>query len=86
VKKNWIQNYKKGLRENGYWTQWLMNAHINGRDPNDILTVEQRVNAITPDDIRQAARRYFDMDNYVQVVLYPEKSVSMAARPQSSVK
>ncbi|HEV7817168.1 MAG TPA: hypothetical protein VGP06_18965, partial [Janthinobacterium sp.] len=61
-------------------------ALINGRDPNDILTVEQRIGAITPDDIKQAARRYFNMDNYVQVVLYPEKAktVSMLAQPPAA--
>jgi zinc protease len=28
---------------------------------------------ITPDDVKEAARRYLNKENYVQVVLYPEK-------------
>jgi zinc protease len=82
VKQNWNLNYQKGLRNNGYWAQWLYTSLLNGRDPADILTVEQRLAAITPDDIRQAARRYFNMDNYVQVVLYPETAKTAAILPK----
>lgn len=72
VKQNWLQNHRKAMRENGYWLGQLQTALLHGSDPAEILAFEKRVNAMTPDDLRQAARRYFDMKNYVQVVLYPE--------------
>lgn len=73
VKASWIENYRKGLRENGYWMAVLMNAFFNKTDPADVLTYESRVAALTAAELKDAARRYFDTSNYVQVVLYPAK-------------
>ena len=73
VKQHWLQNHRKALRENGYWLSSLQSSVLEGTDPADILAYEQRVDAITTGDIRQAARRYLDANNYIQLVLYPEK-------------
>jgi zinc protease len=72
VKAAWIKNYRKGLRENGYWMASLQNAFFNNTNPEDILSYESRVNSMTVADLQQAAQRYFDTNNYLQVVLYPE--------------
>ncbi|MEW6763464.1 MAG: insulinase family protein [Pseudomonadota bacterium] len=72
VKSNWIQNHRRSLRENGYWLGHLQAALSEGTDPASILDVEKRVQALTADDIRLAAQRYFNERNYVQVVLNPE--------------
>jgi zinc protease len=60
------------MRENGYWMSSLQNAFFNNNNPEDILSYESRVNALTTADLKEAAKRYFDMNNYLQVVLYPE--------------
>jgi predicted Zn-dependent peptidase len=38
-----------------------------------LLNYDRMVDAITPADVQQAAQRYLKRDNYVQVVLNPEK-------------
>ncbi|MGV7209812.1 M16 family metallopeptidase [Oxalobacteraceae bacterium A2-2] len=73
VRAAWLKNHRKNLRENGYWLNQLQSALINGTDPASLLTYEERVMAIQPQELAATAKRYFDMDNYVQVVLYPEK-------------
>ena len=73
VKASMLRAYRKSMRENGYWMGSLQNALVNGTDPQEILTFEQRLAAVTPADVAQAAQRYFDLQNYVQVVLYPQK-------------
>jgi zinc protease len=73
VKASWLKSYRKGLRENSYWMASLQNAFFSNSNPEDILAYEQRVNALTTADLKEAAKRYFDMNNYLQVVLYPEK-------------
>ena len=73
VRQVWLQNHQKSLRENGYWVARLQASLMNGTDPARILDYEKRVTALTADELRNAARRYFDMNNYVQLVLYPEK-------------
>lgn len=72
VKTGWIQNHRRSLRENGYWVANLQSALTEGTDPAAILSVEKQVQALSADDIKAAARRYFDTKNYVQVVLNPE--------------
>jgi zinc protease len=74
VKANWTENHLKAMRENGYWLGQLQSAAINGTDPAALLTVQKRTDALTTADLKAAAQRYFKMDNYLQVVLYPEKA------------
>ncbi|MBQ5965803.1 pitrilysin family protein [Massilia sp. ZL223] len=73
VKTNWIQNHRRSLRENGYWVANLQAALTEGTDPASILDVERQVQALSAQDVQAAARRYIDTQNYVQVVLNPEK-------------
>lgn len=73
VKETWIKQYKEDLKDNGYWLTRLLQIAELGTDPAEILTGEQRINAITPNDIKETANKYFDMNNYLQVVLNPEK-------------
>lgn len=73
VKQNWIQNHRRALRENGYWLGRIQSALLDGTDPNEILTHEEHVNALTAGEVQDAARRYLNTENYVEVVLYPEK-------------
>ena len=80
VKQNWIQNYRKALRENGYWLGRIQSSLMDGTDPAALLTHEERVNALSAAEVQDAARRYLDTENYVQVVLYPEKKVETAAK------
>ena len=85
VKQNWIQNHRKALRENGYWLGRIQSALMDGTDPAALLTHEERVNALSAAEVQDAARRYLNTENYVQVVLYPEKkaepAVQTAAKP-----
>ncbi|QJD98670.1 insulinase family protein [Massilia forsythiae] len=73
VKVNWQQNYRKSLQENGYWLGMLQGALVEGTDPALLLDVGQEIGRLRVEDVREAARRYLDMENYVQVVLNPEK-------------
>ncbi|HEU4775440.1 MAG TPA: insulinase family protein [Telluria sp.] len=73
VKQNWILDHRKSMRENGYWMSRMQASLMAGTDPASLLDYEKKVEAITTNDLKLAARRYFDMHNYVQVVLYPEK-------------
>lgn len=73
VKETWIKQYRDDLKENNYWLLKLLQTAELGTNPSDILTGETRINAITTKDLQEAAKRYFNTANYVQVVLYPEK-------------
>lgn len=76
VKLNWVTNQKIAIRTNEQWLSYLQEATLYNTDPADILTLEKRTNALTVEDIKQAANRYLTTDNYVQVVLYPEQKLS----------
>lgn len=72
VKQNWNTNHRRSMRENGYWLNYFQGAYLNGIAPETILQYGERVDAVKAADVKAAAARYFDFENYVQVVLYPE--------------
>ena len=78
VKENWIQTHRKALRENGYWMGRLTSSVLQDADAASILHYEARVNALSTEDVKNAARRYFDMQHYVQVVQYPAAAPAKA--------
>ncbi len=79
VKQNWIEEYRIAMRTNSKWLSALQDAALFGTDPAAFLSDEQGINAITPEEIKAAANRYFDSENYLQAVLYPEKQMRTAA-------
>jgi zinc protease len=72
VKANFRQRNAKELRENEYWLYNLQGSLIDGTPPANLLTIVDQAEKLTVADVRAAAQRYFDKDNYVQVVLKPE--------------
>ena len=81
VKANWRQRYPQMQHENEYWLQQLQGALLDGTPPARLLTITDECEKVTVADVHTAARRYFDKDNYVQVVLRPEAGVKTAGGP-----
>ena len=67
------REYETARRQNGYWLGRLQSAKLLDRDPNLILTREQRIDAITPQNLHEMFKKYFPMDRYTVVTLVPEK-------------
>jgi zinc protease len=72
VKETQRRSHETNLRENRYWLSQLVAAQRYGADPRNVLTYDELVTSLTRDDLREAARRYVRLDNYVQVTLVPE--------------
>jgi zinc protease len=73
VKETWKQQYLVNIKDNAFWARHLIQSVDNGSDPMRILTYERRVTALKPGDIQTVAKKYLDLNNYVQFVLNPEE-------------
>ena len=74
VKETWKKQYHVQLQNNDYWLSGLSNAFINQDNPENILDYEQKVNAITKEDIQNAAKKFLTLNNMVKSVMYPENA------------
>ncbi len=73
VKEAYSKKYQESLRDNSYWLNALQRSVELGSNTGNILTGEKRMNALTPKDLQERAKKYFSMTNFFQAVLYPEK-------------
>ena len=73
IKQNWLKERQIALRTNSFWLNNLQDSVLYGTDKAELLTYEARVNDVTLYDVKEAAKRYFNKENYVQVVMYPQK-------------
>jgi zinc protease len=51
----------------------LQTSLTEGTDPATILSFDKEVQSLNVADLRRTAQRYLNPENYVQVVLNPEK-------------
>lgn len=73
VKETLTKGYFESVKDNGYWLSRILQTVELGVDLDDILTTEKRINGVTVKDLKDAANRYFNEKNYLQIVLFPEK-------------
>jgi zinc protease len=73
VKETWKQQYLVNIKENNFWARQLLQSLELGSNPAGILSYEKRVDALTSKDVKDAANKYLDMKNFIQIVLNPEK-------------
>ena len=63
---------KVNLKINGYWLNGLQNAFLYGTDPERIVTVEERLKAVTPYKLIQTARKFYNYQNELKTEWLPE--------------
>jgi zinc protease len=80
VKANWRVGHQRWQHENGYWVQNLQLSLLDGTPLSRLVKVTDEIEALTLADVRTTAQRYFDKDNYVQVVLLPESGERTASK------
>ncbi|MFQ5640157.1 MAG: M16 family metallopeptidase [bacterium] len=73
VKETQRRSRETDLKKNSFWLNALRSVYYHKVDPLRILNYDQVIEALTLDDIKNAAQKYFDKENYVKVVLVPEK-------------
>ena len=74
VREIQIREYETNLKKNNFWLSNLESKYFHREPPDDILNYLTLVNALTLDRVQQVARKYLNTDNFIQVVLYPEKN------------
>jgi zinc protease len=72
-KETIIRELQTNSQQNGYWLGKLKDTSINGDKLLTMNEITKIVEGVTPEDVREAARRFFTEDHYLQVVLMPEK-------------
>ncbi len=62
---------QEDLRDNGFWLGQIQAAAQRGEPFAEIRAFEERLEALTLEEVAAAAQRYFTADRYVRVVLLP---------------
>jgi zinc protease len=68
-----LRGRETDLEKNEFWLRKIESLYFNHDSPNNIGTFNDRVNAITTDDLKVAASEFLKPDHYIRVVLMPEK-------------
>jgi zinc protease len=71
AKESARRDYEIALKRNEYWMARLETIHMFDRDPHEILTRSQRIDAITPQILQDAFRKYFAAERMTIVMLKP---------------
>jgi len=73
VKEILIRNRETNLEKNKFWLSKIESLYFQERDPASVMDFEERVNAVTVEELKTSANNFFNPDHYVRVVLMPEK-------------
>jgi zinc protease len=73
AKETLIRGRETDLEKNDFWLGKIESVYFDGTEPASVLNFKDRVNAVTVEDLKLAAKTYLKPDHYVRVVLKPEK-------------
>ena len=74
IKEIYKRNREVNLKDNDYWLNTLQFYYFNNEDPKNLYEMDRLMDELTGEDVQNAARNYINTENYVRVVLYPEKA------------
>jgi zinc protease len=73
VRKAFYRVFETGIKSNSWLLAQLNYKYQQGEDPRSLFDWEKSTERITPEVLQKAAKIYFNMKNYVQLILFPEK-------------
>jgi zinc protease len=71
AKENARRSYEVALKQNDYWLGRLESVHMLGRNPEEILTRNERIDAITPEVLKAVFNKYFPAERSTVITLVP---------------
>ncbi len=66
-------NFATSMRENGFWLDLLRYADLFNYDPVEALQREARIDELTAEVLQEAAQRYLNRKQYLEVYVGPEE-------------
>lgn len=76
VKEIHRRGFETGSKQNSFWTSNLLYRFNNGLDPDAIIDFPSKPEKLKPQNIMDAAKKYFDTSNILIAQLHPEESGS----------
>jgi len=73
VKETEKRGFEVSLKENKFWLNNLQLYYFFNNDLSLLMKYPERVEGLNSSLVQNAARKYFDDKNYIEVVLYPAK-------------
>jgi zinc protease len=73
VKETQKRERETNLKQNHFWLSNLEFYYDHNDDPRKILRYDRLVESLTTQQIQEAAKKYFNTNNYVKVVLLPKQ-------------
>jgi zinc protease len=73
VRETQRRGYEVNLKQNRFWLNSLHSFYEDNGNPEKMLNYPKFVKNLNAPAIQNAVKKYFNMENYVKVVLYPEK-------------
>jgi zinc protease len=73
VKETQKREFEVNLKENKFWLNTLNNYYFNNTELSNLLKYPQRVDNLTGSAVLKAAQEYFNENNYIKVILNPQK-------------
>jgi len=71
AKENARRGYEVALKQNDYWLRRLESVNMLGRNPAEILTRNERIDAVTPQILQEVFKRSFPLERSTVVTLVP---------------
>ncbi len=82
VKKQWLEQHKLNLKENGVWVEKLLQYKLQGGDPDRFIHYEKYVNALTPKDIQEVAKLVLGGNEFLAIQMPENANGGTAAEPK----
>lgn len=76
VKTTFLRQHEVSLKQNGFWLRAIADALRYGDDPQEVLELPALIDTVSPQRLRDTARKVMDTKRHIRAVLRPEKAVS----------
>ena len=73
VKETQRREWEVNLKENNFWVNRLWTFYLYDYDLEDFYQYAERIDRLNPEIIQESVNKYFNKENYIEVVLKPEQ-------------
>lgn len=74
VKQAQLKGLQEDLKQNNYWMNRLYSFYYYNDDLSDFMNSEERIEALTKEDLKKVANEFLNEEQYVQAILLPEET------------